>query len=159
MVFWLLVVPVDVILFHQPASLLRILFFPIALLVAINLYGHYYLVTTVDPGNPKDIIHEWRRYRQRIRERGDDYTDWASTKHQEVNGDETLHMLPPSSERRNPDADDTRMRQCRKCRALGITRAAKPARAHHCRVCKRCVLMMDHHCPWVNQCVSGEKSF
>eukprot|EP00397_Hematodinium_sp_SG-2012_P064382 GEMP01090959.1.p1 GENE.GEMP01090959.1~~GEMP01090959.1.p1 ORF type:complete len:197 (+),score=21.77 GEMP01090959.1:219-809(+) len=29
----------------------------------------------------------------------------------------------------------------------------KPDRAHHCRMCKRCVLVMDHHCPWVYNCI------
>eukprot|EP00371_Babesia_bovis_P002992 XP_001611639.1 DHHC zinc finger domain containing protein [Babesia bovis T2Bo] len=29
----------------------------------------------------------------------------------------------------------------------------KPDRAHHCTVCGRCVLMMDHHCPWVHNCI------
>merc|ERR1712193_362521 len=38
-------------------------------------------------------------------------------------------------------------RWCRKCVKV------KPDRCHHCRVCQRCVLKMDHHCPWINNCV------
>jgi len=37
------------------------------------------------------------------------------------------------------DGSSTRHRWCRKCNV------AKPPRAHHCKICKRCVLKMDHH--------------
>lgn len=41
----------------------------------------------------------------------------------------------------------TQSRYCDKCCTY------KPPRTHHCRVCKRCVLKMDHHCVWINNCV------
>ncbi|XP_018795849.1 PREDICTED: palmitoyltransferase ZDHHC15 isoform X1 [Bactrocera latifrons] len=40
------------------------------------------------------------------------------------------------------------VRFCEKCKII------KPDRAHHCSVCGACVLKMDHHCPWVNNCVN-----
>ncbi|XP_064074050.1 palmitoyltransferase ZDHHC2 isoform X2 [Vanessa tameamea] len=39
------------------------------------------------------------------------------------------------------------VRYCNRCVLV------KPDRAHHCSICSRCVLKMDHHCPWVNNCV------
>mmetsp|Transcript_2874 Transcript_2874/g.6633 ORF Transcript_2874/g.6633 Transcript_2874/m.6633 type:complete len:309 (-) Transcript_2874:123-1049(-) len=39
------------------------------------------------------------------------------------------------------------VRFCRKCDGY------KPPRAQHCKQCGRCVQRMDHHCPWVQNCV------
>ena len=32
-------------------------------------------------------------------------------------------------------------------------RTAKPRGAHHCRTCRKCVAGMDHHCPFIGNCV------
>ncbi|XP_072190946.1 palmitoyltransferase ZDHHC15 [Excalfactoria chinensis] len=39
------------------------------------------------------------------------------------------------------------IRFCDRCQLI------KPDRCHHCSVCAVCVLKMDHHCPWVNNCI------
>ncbi|XP_071806268.1 palmitoyltransferase ZDHHC3-like isoform X1 [Asterias amurensis] len=43
--------------------------------------------------------------------------------------------------------DGTNWTVCQKCEAY------RPPRAHHCRICRRCIRKMDHHCPWINNCV------
>ena len=42
---------------------------------------------------------------------------------------------------------DVERRTCKKCSFT------KPRRTHHCSACRQCVLKMDHHCPWLNNCV------
>ncbi|KIY66639.1 zf-DHHC-domain-containing protein, partial [Cylindrobasidium torrendii FP15055 ss-10] len=42
---------------------------------------------------------------------------------------------------------------CRKCWA------PKPERTHHCTYCGRCVLKMDHHCPWIGHNCIGHRTY
>jgi len=46
-----------------------------------------------------------------------------------------------------PQSDEGEKTICGRCEMY------RPPRAHHCRVCQRCVRRMDHHCPWINNCV------
>lgn len=55
--------------------------------------------------------------------------------------EEAINQLLPS---------DSPIIKCVKCNSI------KPSRAHHCSVCKRCVRKMDHHCPWINNCVGED---
>ena len=46
-----------------------------------------------------------------------------------------------------PSSQDKRVPLCHTCRIV------KPLRSKHCRVSRRCVLMFDHHCPFVGTTV------
>ncbi|GAA0140083.1 protein modifying enzyme [Lithospermum erythrorhizon] len=64
--------------------------------------------------------------------------------------------LPDVEENDSSDQEATKtgrnQRLCDKCSAF------KPPRTHHCRVCRKCVLRMDHHCVWINNCV-GHRNY
>lgn len=45
------------------------------------------------------------------------------------------------------------IRMCRKCDGNW-----KPPFTHHCSVCNRCVLSMDHHCIWMANCI-GHRNY
>ena len=51
------------------------------------------------------------------------------------------------NERRNTVVDTIIRKECYTCDSL------MPPYVYHCRACGHCVVYMDHHCPWVNNCV------
>lgn len=57
-------------------------------------------------------------------------------------GKEAPETLNPLEKKRTGDR-----RHCKWCHKY------KPDRCHHCRVCRMCILKMDHHCPWIYNCV------
>lgn len=49
--------------------------------------------------------------------------------------------------KRNTIVDKIIDAECIKCESV------QPPHTEHCNQCNRCVSYMDHHCPWVNNCV------
>lgn len=58
--------------------------------------------------------------------------------------------LPPC---RSVKTSNGQARWCSKCQA------PKPDRCHHCRQCGRCILKMDHHCPWLMDTCIGLRNY
>ncbi|KAH9924107.1 DHHC palmitoyltransferase-domain-containing protein [Amylocystis lapponica] len=114
----------------QPSLRFPWLSTPICALIALNMFAHYYYVCTISPGFVTDPPRQpgtgllWAKRRNPTRSLTG------------VRWSDDLHVTKAF------------VTKCRKC---GVMR---PERSHHCRICNRCVLKFDHHCPVrVNQCV------
>jgi hypothetical protein len=53
-----------------------------------------------------------------------------------------IQSMPVVERKKNAE-----LRMCKECQMY------KPDRTHHCKICGECVLRMDHHCPWVANCI------
>eukprot|EP00268_Persea_americana_P021821 TRINITY_DN2171_c0_g2_i3.p1 TRINITY_DN2171_c0_g2~~TRINITY_DN2171_c0_g2_i3.p1 ORF type:complete len:229 (-),score=28.23 TRINITY_DN2171_c0_g2_i3:71-757(-) len=104
------------------------------LLLGMLLWSYFSVVLT-DPGS---VPSSWRPVIDE--EMGDTVPLTGS----EFGGSMGLKQLTV-----HPDQPNPGVRYCRKCNHL------KPPRCHHCSVCGRCVLKMDHHCVWVVNCVGA----
>ncbi|KAH9257430.1 hypothetical protein BSLG_008505 [Batrachochytrium salamandrivorans] len=78
-------------------------------------------------------INYWLAWRTKP---GEVTPDWRK----DQSSESLLEMLETTEE-------DPQNKECRLCHC------ERPARAHHCRRCNRCILRMDHHCPWIYNCV------
>ncbi|KZT67918.1 zf-DHHC-domain-containing protein [Daedalea quercina L-15889] len=117
----------------RPTLPLPWLMTPICLLITFNLLMHYFWVCIVPPGFVTDPP----------RERG---SGWLWAKPRGRNRPPAGAGVRWSEEVNITTASVTR---CKRCKVL-----RPEERAHHCRICNKCILKYDHHCPVrVNQCV------
>lgn len=120
----------------------------IGLVLVFNIVWNHFLAMIIKPGGPYDLAktEELREYYKnkktrkdlKFERRGDDRFDGISAN------------VKALLKYRTKTMDELRTwwdKKCHRCNEI------KPARAHHCAVCDRCVFQMDHHCPWVNNCL------
>ncbi|KAF9533983.1 DHHC palmitoyltransferase-domain-containing protein [Crepidotus variabilis] len=109
---------------------------PICMLIALNMLMHYYYAITVKPG----FLDEPPR------EAGTSLL-WAKKAVTKGKQKELTGGVQWST--RGVKITPAALTKCWKCDRV------RPERAHHCRICNKCVLKYDHHCPvsGINQCV------
>ena len=103
----------------------------------------YTVAVFKDPGSPSDS-----KSLKSSSTRNGKYSILPTTEpDSEPNGSVTEHHSHDASIQNITVSSRGGSRFCKKCHN------PKPDRAHHCSTCKRCVLKMDHHCPWLATCL------
>ncbi|KAH9777470.1 putative protein S-acyltransferase 14 [Citrus sinensis] len=102
----------------------------------VMLVWSYFSVVITDPGGvPPNWIPN-------LDEESGDAGQWAGSDNGGVDlgANQSAMLIEPKHQG---------IRFCQKCNQF------KPPRCHHCSVCRRCILKMDHHCVWVVNCVGA----
>jgi len=131
-----------------------------AAFILTNIVFNYLMAVATDPGSPSPRLSTGNN-------NGDSSNSSSSgSRGSEDDADSSLSQDPTHS--RDPgeiepslldlgheagvDAAELRGEILERMGFCGRCEVAKPPRSHHCRVCNRCILKMDHHCPWIGGC-------
>ncbi|KAI0819261.1 DHHC palmitoyltransferase-domain-containing protein [Trametes gibbosa] len=128
---------------------------PVCLLIALNLFAHYYYVCTISPGFVNDPPREagagllWARKRQAGRGRQLPGVQWS----EDVQVTRATTSKCRKCGEMRPEVCCSAPFSVRLSVVWGVVLRCAYERSHHCRICGRCVLKYDHHCAGINQCV------
>ncbi|VEU22245.1 DEKNAAC103255, partial [Brettanomyces naardenensis] len=122
--YYTVIFKVNLVLVHCRAWQI-IIFTATTLLFAFSV-TLYYLVIAVGPGSP---------------------LDFASLCRFDFKEGDRIDPPPLLINRSVMVKQNGGYRFCNKCKVW------KPDRCHHCSSCNKCILRMDHHCPWFANCI------
>jgi palmitoyltransferase ZDHHC2/15/20 len=135
---------------HYTAKVKASSLFAVILYLLLNLC--YTTAVFTDPGSPQDASSSSHPKSKFLSSRR------PHTTYSVLPTTEPIDAVPNGSLGQGSDAPSSQFqsitvssrgtsRFCKKCQTN------KPDRTHHCSTCKRCVLKMDHHCPWLATCL------
>lgn len=122
---------------HYDSGIIQLIHIGITTLLTLGAFSSLAICCFADPGRPTadDLDAAEEAYIARKKSR-----------------DEERDALMEDEEDEDPNSFNSSHRWCRTCWA------PKPDRTHHCSTCGRCVLVLDHHCVWISQCV-GHRTY
>ena len=128
----------------------------IGLTLLYNIVFNHFLAMTLSPSGPKDLqrierIRKDTKQREHRKAAVLNLTDDKAVEDDRFDGlQKDVKRLMKYRTKTIKELEANWDRSCPKCEMI------KPARTHHCSICDRCVFHMDHHCPWINNCVGLE---
>lgn len=124
----------------------------VGLSLVYNIVFNHFMAVMLKPGGPKDtVMIEKMRQEQKNRAYRKDIDLTEKSKDERFEGlSKNVKGLLRYRSKTVAQLEEFWPKKCEPCGMV------KPARSHHCSICQRCVYLMDHHCPWINNCVGME---